>query len=223
MSFEIDQPDPAAVFACAVSLRDACEQNAERHGINLSEVFHGGDQFWRKVMRIATLFENWACENVAFEALDHVWPYLLEAKFGDACLAHVNMDGLITFDAMDCLVVAMGMNLPLWYRDGFKLPLDLTAANPVQGSSFVRWRIQTVRRLQGEEDMEPMCYGDDPHDADYEPPVLALYGIDADGLLEHIRDSATYAEVRSLASNLAPGVAFPERPMLIPAHARLDE
>lgn len=215
MSFEIDPPDPAAVFACAVSLRDACEEKAAVHGINISETFHGGDQFWREVMRIAVLFENWACGHVAFEALEHVWPYLLEEKFGNACLKHVNVDGLTTFSTMDCPVVAMSMNLPLWYRDGFNLPLDLCSSNPVSGSAFVRWRIQTLRKLAEEDDMVPMVYGDDPSDAEYETPVVTLYGVDADGLLEHIRDSRSYAEARKLVTKLAPGVDFPERPMVM--------
>jgi len=214
MSLETESADPAAVFACAVSLRDACEGKAAIHGINISATFHGGDQFWREVMRIAALFESWACENVAFDAMEDVWPYLLEQKFGAACLVHVNVDGLTTFDVMDCPVVAMSTNLPLWYRDGFKLPLKLSAPNPVSGSSFVRWRIQTVRKLQEEDEMVPMVYGDDPHDAEYEPPLIALYGVDAGGLLQHIRDSESYTEARTLVAKLAPGVDFPLKPVV---------
>jgi hypothetical protein len=94
------------------------------------------------------------------------------------------------------------------------LPLDLEAPNPVAGSVFVRWRIQTVRGRREEAEMEPMRYGDDPHDPEYEPPVVALDGVDATGRLEHVRDSANYAEARSLVMKLAPGVVFPEVPVV---------
>lgn len=214
MSFAIDPPDPAAVFACAVSLRDACEAQAAACGINISDTFHGGDQFWREVMRIGTLFETWACENVAFEMLEDVWPYRLEAEFGGACLQRFEVGGLTRFDATDCPVVAMTMHLPLWYRDGRHLPLDVSAPNPVAGSPFVQWRIQTVRLHVEDDESVPMVYGDDPHDTDFEPPVVALYGVDAAGMLEHVRDSDSYAAARALAMKLAPGVAFPEEPVV---------
>ena len=57
-------------------------------------------------------------------------------------------------------------------------------------------------------------YGNDPHDPEYEPPVVAFYGADAKGRLEHVRDSVSYAEARSLAMKLAPGVEFPEVPVV---------
>lgn len=63
-----------------------------------------------------------------------------------------------------------------------------------------------------------MVYGDEPHDTDFEPPVVALYGVDAEGLLEHIRDSDSYAEARSLVMKLAPGVVFPEVPVVRVTH-----
>jgi len=165
-------------------------------------------------MRIGTLFEIWACENVAFEVLEDVWPYRLEAQFGCACLERFDLGGLARFDATDCPVVAMTMHLPLWYRDGRHLPLDVSAPNPVGGSAFVQWRIQTVRLHAEDEEMVPMVYGDDPHDPEFESPVVALYGVDAEGLLEHLRDSGSYAEARSLAMKLAPGVVFPEVPVV---------
>jgi len=111
-------------------------------------------------------------------------------------------------------MVAMNMEVPLMYRDGRNLPLDVSAPNPVAGSAFVRWRIQTVRLHAEDEEMVPMVYGDEPHDTDFEPPVVALYGVDAEGLLEHIRDSDSYAEARSLVMKLAPGVVFPEVPVV---------
>ena len=62
--------------------------------------------------------------------------------------------------------------------------------------------------------MEPFFYGDDPLDPEYAPPVVTLYGVDATGRLEPVRDSASYAEARSLVMKLAPGVEFPEMPVV---------
>ena len=45
MNSSQETADPAAVFAYAVSLRDACEAKAAACAINLSETFNGGDQF----------------------------------------------------------------------------------------------------------------------------------------------------------------------------------
>jgi len=214
MNSSQESVDPAAVFACAVSLREACEALADKEQANLSELFNGIDQFWREMMRIGTLFEAWACENVAFEALTDVWPYLLMDRFGEACLASVPLEAMADLGSDDLPVVAMHMEVPLMYREGSNLPLDLEAPNPVAGSVFVRWRIQTVRGRREEAEMEPMRYGDDPHDPEYEPPVVALDGVDATGRLEHVRDSANYAEARSLVMKLTPGVVFPEVPVV---------
>ena len=214
MSLENDDVDPAAVFACAVSLSEACEAMANERQVNLSELFNGIDQFWREMMRIGTLFEAWSCENVAFEALTDVWPYLLMDRFGEACLASVPLEAVVALETDDLPVVAMHMEVPLMYREGCNLPLDLVAPNPVVGSAFVHWRIQTVRGRREEAEMEPMWYGDDPHDPEYEPPVVALDGVDATGRLEHVRDSVSYAEARSLVMKLAPGVEFPEVPVV---------
>ena len=69
--------DTAAEFAAALSLWRACESLAETNLINLSECYHGIDQLMREVMRIAHLFEQWACTHVEFAELSKVWPYLL--------------------------------------------------------------------------------------------------------------------------------------------------
>ena len=151
---------------------------------------------------------------MAFEALTDVWPYLLMDRFGEACLTKVPLEAMADLGSDDLPVVAMHMEVPLMYREGSNLPLDLVAPNPVAKSAFVQWRIQTVRGRREEAKMEPMRYGDDPHDPEYEPPVVALYGVDATGELEHLRDSASYAEARSLVMKLAPGVAFPEMPLV---------
>lgn len=60
--------DPAPVFACALSLREACLKSAEANSqLNLSDCYNGMDEFMREMMRIGNLFEAWACEHVAFD------------------------------------------------------------------------------------------------------------------------------------------------------------
>jgi hypothetical protein len=217
MISENDPPDPAALFACAVSLRDACEQRAQQINHNLSEAFQGIDQFWREVMRIGGVFEEWACVHVVFEEMSDVWPYLLEEKFGTACLQRLELEDLSSFDTEDCLSVAMSLLLPLHYREGACLPLDVAAPNPVPGSPFAQWRIQTIRCLTGDDDFEPLVYGDDPFDAEYDPPLVALYGMCVEGVVEHIKDFTTYADAVAFARKLAPGVDFPDEPLVASA------
>jgi len=214
MNSNLEEVDPAAVFACAVSLHEACETHANESGLNLSECFNGIDQCWREMMRIGTLFEAWACENVVFEVLTDVWPYQLRDHFGRACLQRVSVEHLAGFEVEDCPRVALGMKLPVWYREGNHLPLCLTVLNPVSGSAFVQFRIQTVRWHQEDEDWAPLEADDDPQDPDFETPVLALFGVDAAGHSELVRTFATYAEARAMALKLAPGVASPEVPMV---------
>ncbi|WP_397382635.1 hypothetical protein [Prosthecobacter sp.] len=214
MIFKNDSLDPAAVFTCATSLRDACDQSAKLNNLNLSELFQGVDQFYREAMRIAALFEEWACEHVLFEEMCEVWPYLLEDKFGAACLQRMSVEDLKYFDAEDCPDVAMKLLLPLHYQDASRVPLDVMAINPIPASHFTHWRIQTIRCLSGDDNFEPMAYGDDPFDAEYEPSILALYGVDAEGLVEHIKDFDRYADAVAFAGKLAPGVEFPEEPVV---------
>ena len=69
------QADPAAVFASAHSLWQACHEAAENDpSLNLSDVFNGMDEMMREVMRIGDLFENWACMHVVFEQLVYPCP-----------------------------------------------------------------------------------------------------------------------------------------------------
>src|SRR5688572_17077780 len=102
------QPDPAAVFACALSLREACLKSAEANPkLNLSDCYNGMDEFMREMMRVGNLFEEWACAHVVFEEMSEVWPYLMEDKFGDACLESMLPSALTGFDDSDCLRVAL--------------------------------------------------------------------------------------------------------------------
>jgi len=214
MIFKNDSLDPAAVFTCAISLRGACEQSAKVENLNLSEAFNGVDQFYREVMRIAALFEEWACEHVIFDEMCDVWPYLLEDKFGTACLQRMSVENLSGFDADDCPDVAMKLLLPLHYQDVPRLPLDVTASNPVASSAFTHWRIQTIRCLSGDDCFEPMVYGNDPFDPEYELSILALYGVSAEGFVEHIKDFDLYADALAFVRKIAPGVDFPDAPVI---------
>jgi hypothetical protein len=206
----MDAPlDPAAVFACAKSLYDAC---FERKEINLSEAYHGGDGFMREVMRVGNEFEKWACDHVAFEALDDVWPYLLEDRFGMACLEVMGADMLAGFDADDCLRIAFNLRLPMWMNGSLPLPVCVEAPNPVANAEYQRLRIQTVRheRTEGGGTFA-FTENDDPFDENFAAPVFAIYGVLKDGLLEHLVDMSTYDEARRLLGRLLPGIGFPEK------------
>ncbi len=210
MDEQFEQPDPAAVFGCALSLWHECKKLTKANErLNLSECYNGGDEFMRVIMRIATRFETWACLHIAFSELDDVWPYLLEGKFGTACVSVVGAENLASFDDSDCLRVALHLLLPVKLSDGLPVPVDVTAENTVQDSLFRAFRIQTVRTLAEEDICEPFTTTDEPFDDHYSQPHFALYGVGADGLLEHIADRRTYANAAELARSLAPGIAFP--------------
>ncbi len=207
--------DPAAVFACALSLWQACQHEAEqKNNLNLSEAYNGIDQLMREVMRIGELFEKWACEHVEFDELNDVWPYVLEDKFGESCISAMGAENLDNFDGSDCLRVAINLRLPVRLSDGLCISIDLTAANPIHNSPFPTFRIQTVRELAEDNFCEAYTLEDDPLDENFGPPHFALYGVGTDGLLEHIADRRTYAETLNLAQKIAPGVLFPRTPIL---------
>jgi len=174
------------------------------------------DQFMREVMRVAAQFEAWACSHVDFDQLTDVWPYLLEDKFGDTCLATILPDALAAFDDSDCLRVAMRLGLPIILDETVPVPIDLRASNPVPGSTFREFRIQTVRNSTDGEDAVPYVPDDESFDEEFGPPYFGLYGIDQGGTIEHIADRRTYREVLSLARKLAPEIAFPDLPTSSP-------
>lgn len=206
---EVERLDSAAVFGAALSLWESCNKCAKENRINLSDCYNGGDQYMREVMRVAELFESWACKYVAFHELGEVWPYFLEDKFGDACMDVVYATGLDGFDESDCLRVAMKLRLPLHIDGKLPIPMDSTALNPVAGSGFREFRIQTVRQGDEEGNIIPYVWDDDPFDDEFGSPYFALYGIEQDGSLEHIADRNTFAEILSLAQKLAPRIEFP--------------
>ncbi len=211
MSDESERSDPAAVFACAISLWVTCKTWADDDPkLNLSDAYSGMDQLMREIMRISEMFEEWACLHVEFEALSEVWPYLLHELFGDACLLFLFPTALAEFDESDCLRIALHLRLPVKVNEGLPVPIIVTAANPVADAPFPAFRIQTVRTLEEDGICEPFTLDDDPFDEQFSTPYFALYGVGSDGLLEHIADRRTYADAARLARNLIPGITFPD-------------
>jgi len=216
---EIENPesDSAAVFGAALSLYEACHEAAARDPhLNLSDCYNGMDEFMREMMRVANLFEAWACRHVAFEELADVWPYFLEDKFGNACLAVMSPGGLAQFDDSDCLRVAMHLRLPIRPHASLRLPVDVAAQNPVTDAAFRAYRIQTVRDALDDGFTESFTADDDPTDEEMGEPYFGLYGVGTDGLLEYIADRRTYAEAVTLAGKIAPGIEFPTVPVFSP-------
>ncbi len=205
--------DPAAVFAISHSLWQCCTQQAAVDPkLNLSDSYTGMDGFMREVMRIATQFETWACQHIAFDELDEVWPYLLQDKFGKCCLATLLPAALAAFDETDCLRIALRLKLPVRLSDSLRVPIDLRADNPMTGSGFVALRIQTVRCSREDGSMSPFTSDDEPFDEDFEAPLFGLYGVERNGEMEHIADRETYTAALDLAKKIAPGITFPSVP-----------
>jgi hypothetical protein len=208
--------DPAAIFAGALSLWNACWQAVDHEPeLNLSQAYHGGDEFMRQLMRVASLFESWCVDRIDFECLDDVWPYLLEDRLGDACLEVMGPECFASFDETDCLRVALHLRLPVKVVEGLAVPVNLTEENTNPASSFRHLQIRTMRLFEPGGDIQQYGIGDDPEDSDYGPIIYGLYGLEEDGIAEHIADRDTYADARELALKLAPGVAFPELPTLL--------
>jgi hypothetical protein len=206
-----ESPDPAGVFASALSLWQECQKQAiSDKNINFSASYNGFDEFMREIMRVANQFETWACAHVNFNEISDVWPYLLQDKFGEQCLSAILPTSLATFDESDCLRVAMRMRLPILHDEKLPLPVDLNAPNPVAGSQFKKFRIQSVRNHIDGDDVSPYTWDDEPFDENFDVPYFALYGVSDDGLLEHIADRKTCAEAVSLARKIAPGIDFPK-------------
>ena len=214
MNDQSQQPDPAAVFGAAVSLWHAVKKHAATTPtLSLSECYNGGDEFMRQVMRVATEFELWSCQHVFFEELDDVWPYLLEDRFGEACVSVLGgPETLLDFDTRNCLRVAHKLRLPVRTDSGLPVAIDVTADNPAADAAFHMFRIQTVRDSLEDDFMEAFTTDDEPFDEELGAPYFSLYGIGEDDLLEHIADRATYSAAVELACKLAPGIVFKPHP-----------
>lgn len=209
-------PDPAAVFASALSLWQACQKQADEQKLNLSECYNGMDEFMREVMRVGTQFELWSCSHIDFDETNDVWPYLLQDKFGDALLTILPPSALVQFNETDCLSVALHLRLPVMLDDKLPIPVDVTAPNPIAGTGFREFRIQTVRDSLDDGDVVPFVADDDPLDEEFGERYFGFYGVGEDGKLEHIADRKTYGEVLNLAQKLTPGIAFPSEPTFAP-------
>lgn len=201
--------DPAAVFAAALSLWEASKQRSKDQRVNLSDAYHGMDQFMREIMRVAELFEGWACRHIAFERSGEVWPYLLGERFGETCVEYVTVDSFDDFDEADCLRVAMRMRLPIKLDTGLLVPLDVATENSMPNSTFRAFRIRTVRLMTEDDEVTGFGMDDDPDDVRFGPPFCGLYGVGKDGLMEHIADRRNYMEAVVLAEKLGIGAGFP--------------
>jgi hypothetical protein len=206
-----DSPDPAAVFACAMSLHDACMECAGKDpSVDISAAYRGGDEFLRQMMRVGNLFETWACEHVDFEKLTDVWPYLLQDRFGSACIEVMDAGSFGRFDSNDCLQVAFKLRLPMRVDGLLPLPVCVEALNPFTEAEFQRLRIQTVRQeLDADGEMVPFTEDDDPFDENYEAPIYGIYGVRGDGCLEHITDRKSYHDARAMMIALLPSIEVP--------------
>ena len=214
MNDPFDESDPAAVFGCALSLWNACNEAAHADSkLNLSDAYQGIDQFMREVMSTGGHFEAWACRHVAFDELEDVWPYLLEDKFGAACLKVLNPSALAGFDDGDCLRIALQLELPVKVTTGLPVPVDIVVANPVLGSDFLAFRILTVRDDLEDHSSEVFKEGDEPFDEHFSAPYFGLYGVDRDGVEEHLADRSSYAEASDLCRRLFPGIDLPNCPV----------
>lgn len=212
MNVPAQEIDPAAVFAIATSLRKACEEaEASDPSLNLGAGYNGWDQFTRELMRVAVMFEVWACLHVAFDHLEHTWSYFLENSFGMACLKVMAAGELASFDADDCLRIAFRLRLPIWENGELPIPVDVIVDNTIVGSAFKAFRIQTVRDLLAESQIVPFTDSDDPFDENLGERYFGIYGVDEEGFLEHIADRGSYVLARELVLNLAPAAVCAER------------
>jgi len=217
----LHQPDPAAIFAIAQSLWEACQtQTARDPKINLSEAYHGMDQFMRELMRVASQFESWACRYIDFPELAEPWPYLLQDRFGEACLQFKPVTELAAFAEPDSLRVALRLRLPVKRDQGLPVPVDLRADLPSRDGvpGFCAFRIQTIRDELPGPQCAALTWDDDPYDPAFSPPFFGLYGVTAAGLSEHIADRPTLAAALALTHNLVPGLEFGSAPTNLPAN-----
>jgi hypothetical protein len=207
-----DKNDPAAVFACAMSLHDACMECAGKDpSVDISAAYRGGGEFLRQMMRVGNLFETWACGHVDFEKLTDGWPYLLQDRFGAVCIEVMDAGSFGQFDSNDCLRVAFKLRLPMRVDGLLPLPVCVEALNPFTEAEFQRLRIQTVRQeLDESDEIAPFTEDDDPFDENYGPPIFGIYGVRGDDCLEHIADRESYHQARALLISLIPGIDMPE-------------
>lgn len=167
---------------------------------------------FRELMRVAELFEKWACKHVEFAHMTDTWPYLLKARFGSACLETMNVDAFASFDENDCLRVAFKMRLPIRVDDHLPVPVCVEAPNPYEGAKFARLRIQTVR-ADWKAEMRCTPEDDEPFDENFNEPFFGVYGVLANGKRELIADRPNYSAARNLLLALIPNIDLPKVPI----------
>lgn len=170
----------------------------------------------RELMRVATVFEEWACLHVAFDHTEHTWSYFLEDNFGDACLKVLPVGGLEGFGSKECLRVALILGIPVWADCELPVPVDQMVRNPARRSFFKEFRIQTARRYHCLPTVENFKLGDDPFDEKFGIRFFRVHGIGDEGKLEHIADRDSYKMARDLVLKLALGAVCPERVVSVP-------
>lgn len=209
--------DPAAIFACANSLWEACRRaTLNDPSLDLSAAYHGWDQLMREVMRIGETFEKWCCNAVDYTNFSEVWPYMMGDRFGSACLEVLSATELASFGERDCLRVSLRLGLPVKQKENLPVPVDVIARNPVHGAAFMAFRVQTVRFANDRGDLVPFTLSDDPFDEGFSAPFLGVYGIEMSKEMEHIADRPTYASAVDLVRKLAPGIQLPKNPTVKP-------
>ena len=105
--------DPAAILGAAMSLHTACHKMLSVDEDSLSDAYSGFDEFMRQCMRVANLFEAWACDHVNFDETDEVWPYMLEDNFGTTVMELLAPTELTQFTEAHCVKIAAIMKLNL--------------------------------------------------------------------------------------------------------------
>lgn len=201
----IPEPDPAAIFAAALSLWTTCNELEKKDpATNLSDVFDSIDALMRVAMRLATKFETWACTTVDFDRLSGWWPYILQDQLGPACLDVFKLEGLPDFDDEDALKLALRLNLPLKPL----APVWIHAANPLAGAFFRRISIRSMREATDGSGIEPFTRQDDAFDPKYRTPFYGIYGVDQFGNSEHLADKDTLDEALAAIQHLIPGLVF---------------
>lgn len=117
------QQDPAAIFAIATALYKSANNRNDFCNREITKAYSGMDGFMREAMRVALIFETWACSHVDFDETTDVWPYMLEERFSEACQSVVDIRYLGSFNENHCADVAVMLDLPLLAPTKRRLPV----------------------------------------------------------------------------------------------------
>jgi len=203
------QSDPAAIFSIAQSLWLEVEDQSASAREKISDTFSGMDGFLREAMGIAQRFEEWACENIAFDHVTEVWPYLLLDRFGEEYLRIFELDQMPKLNEPAFLRIAHGLRLPIFVNNNPRVSVQITIQNPIKESFYEAFQIQTVRVQLNRNNVEWMSPDADPYDVAYGDPFVGLYGV-FDREAEHIADRCDFDAAFGMLKKLAPGVTIPD-------------